>query len=474
MNVRINFLLISFFAISILPFTFLFLFNHPSPEDFSWGETVRSMGFFEAQKFFYEKWSGRFFSYLLLSVNPLLFKSIVFYKIFMLIFFLIFVYIFFVFVSAFSKSELSFRERALLAISILFVYLYSMPSISEGLYWLTSVSIYQLGISLIMLSIILYKISSVQIPGSKRNMIVMSVFLVTIFAIGTSEIITFLILCITVFAFLIKYLKINFNTEYRIPKIGNKIFLLFIMSVVISAAFVFSSPGNSLRALEFDNSKNFLYSFNTSFVYLFRNLFSWIFLSPLLPVSILLSPLLIKLFNVGEAVSKRKMIYKIGIKYLGLFLILYAVYFITIWNIGESPYGRTVNIVYFIFLVGWFYNLSFVLKFIQLKFDFEFQQFSNRSIFFILIVISLFLIKSNNIKIAGAELIRGSAINYDKNLTQRYIQIENSNTESCVVDSIRNKPRTFFLYDITGNADNPYNLWYSKYFNKKSIILKSD
>ncbi|MBK8983731.1 MAG: hypothetical protein IPM38_15780 [Ignavibacteria bacterium] len=149
-------------------------------------------------------------------------------------------------------------------------------------------------------------------------------------------------------------------------------------------------------------------------------------------------------------------------------------YFITIWNIGESPYGRTVNIVYFIFLMGWFYILSFVLKFIQIKFDFKFEHFSNRINFFILIAISLFLFKSNNIKTAGAELIRGSAIRYDKNLNQRYIQIENSDTESCLVDSIRNKPRTFFMYDITRNPDNPYNLWYSKYFNKKSIILRSN
>ncbi|MBK9332754.1 MAG: hypothetical protein IPM96_10225 [Ignavibacteria bacterium] len=349
-----------------------------------------------------------------------------------------------------------------------------MPSISEGLYWLTSVFIYQLGISLIMLLIILYRKSAFLMSNSKRNVIIMSAFLVTVAAVGTSEIIAFLIVCIISIALYIHYQKIKNNTGYPTLKIGNLIYVLFILTVVISAALVFSSPGNSLRALEFENSKNFPYTLNSSFVFLFRNLVSWIFLSPLIPVSILLSPLLIKLFNEGEAVSKSSMIYKIGIKFLGLFLILYAVYFITIWNIGESPYGRTVNIVYFIFLVGWFYNLSFVLKFIHLKFDFKFQQFSNRIIFFILIVISLFLIKSNNIKIAGAELIRGSAINYDINLNQRYIQIENSTTEPCLVDSIKNKPKTFFLYDITRNADNPYNLWYSKYFDKKSIILKSD
>ena len=141
----------------ISPFLILFLFNHPTPEDFSWSETTRSYGYLEAQKFFYNIWSGRFFSYSLLSINPLLFKSIVGYKVFLLLFFLLFIYVTFVFISNLTKDVLLHRERLLITLSIIFLYLYAVPSVSEGLYWLTAVMIYHLGIMMLMLFIIFYK-----------------------------------------------------------------------------------------------------------------------------------------------------------------------------------------------------------------------------------------------------------------------------------------------------------------------------
>ena len=90
----------------------------------------------------------------------------------------------------------------------------------------------------------------------------------------------------------------------------------------------------------------------------------------------------------------------------------------------------------------------------------------------IFLFISVFLIKKNNIRNAFAESLRGSAYNYNQKLNERYKTILENNSGICKVDTIKNVPKSFFLYDITTDSAHLYNQWYSQYFDKKTIILK--
>ena len=446
----------------ISPFLILFLFNHPTPEDFSWSESTRSYGFVQAQKFFYNIWSGRFFSYSLLSLNPLLLKSIAGYKVFLLLFFLLFLYVTFVFISCFTKNVLLLRERILITLSVIFLYLYSMPSVSEGLYWLTAVMIYPLGIMLIMLFIYFYKKSEETKVILLRNNYILISSLIIVAAAGTSELTSALIFVLTILL-LVRNILMKKDLKW--------ISSFFVVIAGISVFAAFSSPGNYSRSEYFKNSHNLIYSLQFSFTYLIKSLSSWIFNSPLLVFTVLLSPLLLKLINRREENSDRfskKIIYK----FLSLFFLLYAIIFATVWNIGEAPYGRTVNIAYFIFLLGWFYNFMFLLSYIDRRVKINFNKFPKYLYVMIFLFISLFLIKKNNIRNAFAESLRGSAYNYDQRLSERYKIILENSSENCQVDTVKHVPKSFFLYDITTDSAHLYNQWYSQYFNKQTITLK--
>ncbi len=144
------------------------------------------------------------------------------------------------------------------------------------------------------------------------------------------------------------------------------------------------------------------------------------------------------------------------------------------WNTGQSPYGRTGNVVYFIFLLGWFYNCMFLVSYVDKKVNvnFNFNKFPLYVYILILLITSASLIKKNNIRTAFSELLRGTAYNYNERMNERYKTILESKSDNCQIDSIKNIPKSYLLYDISGDPKHVYNRWYAQYFNKKTISIK--
>jgi len=124
--------------LSLIPFLLLNYYNQPTSEDFYYSGELFTFGFSKAFRVLYKFWGGRYFGYLLILVNPLCFNSIDF------------------FISRFTRNSLNLNERLLLTLSIVFVCLYSMPSIGQGFYWLISVLFYNVGIILSFLFLIVY------------------------------------------------------------------------------------------------------------------------------------------------------------------------------------------------------------------------------------------------------------------------------------------------------------------------------
>ncbi|MFZ1323528.1 MAG: hypothetical protein WAT71_18400, partial [Ignavibacteria bacterium] len=135
-NLLNNSLLQIFFLIlMVIPFIILCFYNQPTPEDFVFGLETKKLGFLKAQEFFYNNWSGRFFSYAVLSLNALLFVFIGGYKITSLLLMLLFFSSIYFLVSEFFKDKLNQKEIIVFSFSIIFLYLYKAPSVSEGFYW---------------------------------------------------------------------------------------------------------------------------------------------------------------------------------------------------------------------------------------------------------------------------------------------------------------------------------------------------
>ena len=88
-------------------------------------------------------------------------------------------------------------------------------------------------------------------------------------------------------------------------------------------------------------------------------------------------------------------------------------------------------------------------------------------------IVALFLYgKSNSIRTAYSELIRGTASEYDSRMNERYKTIYECSSDSCQVDSIKNVPKTLSEVQLTGDPMSNFNRWYSRYFHKKYVYLR--
>lgn len=457
-------LLILFYGVMILPFAVLFFFNHPSADDWGLSENTKMRGFLEIQEHYYKNWTGKFFSNALLSFNPLYFNSLTGYKILTLLLFLLFIFILYVLIKQLSNKSLDLRERLLFTLSVIFLYLYAMPSLSQSFYWLTASVVYQLGLIMIMVFLILY--SKITSPGetSPENMLTFFSVLLLIAIAGCSEM-SMVTGVLMIFILLVSQII----TE---KKISGRL-ILFAVTTGLSSYVLLSAPGNNIRGSQYPDSHKLIPSLMTTSSTMAEYLFSWIFLSPLLFVTVLILPVIYKIVNNTD--KKPVSIYVNPLYTLITFLgILFVLFFTPVWSLGRSPFNRTVNIIYFVFLAGWFYNVIIIIYQISGKYKFNINRVPKYVYTFSLVIVILFLFKKNNVKNAYSDLLRGGAVRYNNELYQRYELIEKSPLDSLSVMPLSNTPRTIFFTDITADPELEFNRMYAHYFGKKYISVQKE
>ena len=445
----------------LLPFLILFFFNHPSADDWGLSQNPKISGFIAAQKNYYYFWTGKYFSNLLMSFNPLYFGSLSGYKVLTMFLMIAFIYVLFTLISSLTSKSLNLKEKFLITSAIFFLYLYSMPSLPQSFYWLTAAVVYQLGIMMIMMFLIIYiKLNDEELSGLNIFLIFIQLILLIGIA-GCSEmsmVIGILIIVLIAVSDFLKKRKISFR--------------LILYAVVSGAAsyVLISAPGNLVRGSIYPNAHRFFPSLWISFTILSEYLYYWIFYSPLLFVTFLTIPVLSKLTGITE-----KHYFRFSVNPLTAFLIytafLLILFFIPAWSMGGSPVNRTVNIIYFVFLSGWFFNIIVLICYISGKNYFDFRRIPKYFYTFALAIVLLFLFKKNNIRLASADLLRGTAVRYNTELNERYENIMLNPSDSLVVPNLKNTPRSIYIVDIFNDPAAEVNRMYARFFNKKSISL---
>jgi Family of unknown function (DUF6056) len=449
----------------ILPFAILFFFNHPSADDWIMSEYNKIYGFQDMQVYYYKYMSGRYFTNAILSYSPLYFKSLFGYKMLTLLLMLLFIYILFALISGLTKSTLNFKERFLLTLSIFFLYLYAMPSLSQSFYWLTASIGYQCGIMLVMIFLILY--AKMTKPGESSSDILLTFLsvLLLIAIAGCTE------MSMVLSVFMVSLLVICYLVNKR--RINVRL-ILFTAIVVLCTYIVVSSPSNSVRRMGYPDSHKLLPAISITFSTLFDYFVSWIFMSPLLFITLLLVPVLFKLIKNS---GKKPVTMFVNPVYtiITFLVILFILFFTPIWSLGRSPFNRTVNLIYFAFLIGWFYNVIVIMYYLFKKYNFNIERMPKYIYTAAFIIVVLFLFKKNNVKNAYVDLLRGGVVKYNNELNERYDLISKRSSDSLTVPELKNIPRTIFVFDITNDPKSKLDRMYAHYFNKRVIsVANSD
>ena len=202
---------------SIIPF------NRMSADDFSYGSTVLSQGFWQAQKAWYLSWSGRFVStFLQTALGAALGASGKVY-LYSLVTFSVFVWASFLFFRRFAGLT---GKAALAASAAFFVVLYQItPNKMESFYWLSG--------SITYLWPVIFTLFALSAKGS------FGTFVFAFLAGGGNEAFSLVALvsyfCLSVY-FLLNARKLDVR------------WLSLFVGTLASFLFVFFSPGNALRA----------------------------------------------------------------------------------------------------------------------------------------------------------------------------------------------------------------------------------
>ncbi|HMS64896.1 MAG TPA: DUF6056 family protein [Ignavibacteria bacterium] len=451
-------LLIPLSIFSFLPFLILFYYLHPIADDYFFWDRINHTGFYTALKSLYINWSGRFFSHAELLLSPYIFRTLEGYKILTMLLMVLYFSALYLFVSEFTRKHLSRKEAFIISLSIFFLYLYKMNTVGQGFFWLTSVVVYHNSMIFLMLFFVsYYKLICSSSFISKILFTVISCFLTI--AVCASNEVSMVFLCLILILFFILSL---FRKTISIS-------LIFILVCAILTVYIdMVSPGTIMRADAFAGNENFIFSFFSSFKELFYYLFKWIFLSPLIPVTFILLPVLLKF---KKEILPVDTFFKVSPFYIFLFggLLLYSGFFVAFYGQGKVPFGRTINIIYFQFLIIWFYIVISML--IHFSGKIKFLQDKTPKYFYVLsfIIILFYISKANNIKTAYTDVLFGDAKNFDNELSERYKTIYESPADSVIVKKITKIPASLFLYDISPDPENIQNKWYAKHFKKKSI-----
>ncbi len=457
-------ILIVLLLLSILPFIIFTFFNHPAGvEDYFFWDRMEKVGFVKAIVSLYNNWSGRFFTHAELLVAPFIYKTNDGYKLFTLFLMLLLFLSLYLFISVLFKNIIDIKERILFSLAIIFMYFFGMNTVSQGFYWLISTIVYHNTLILILYFFIFY-IMLCKANTSFKKIFYTVILCFTAAAISGSNEIALVFIFMMVSFFLITELIIK-------KKINRQLISVFVV-ILISGYIDLHSHGTQLREDKFAGTLDFSGSVYLSFIVLIENLLNWVFISPLLILTVFLVPVFLKIIKHKNEYYDIFILNPFFSIALGFILLITGI-FLSVWGIGHYPYDRTLNFIYFLFLIIWFYNVIVIIYYLNKKYNFKNLVFSNY-VYAILITITIsFIFMNKNFITAYSDLFSGTAYKFNKEMNERYKYIEESKSDTLVLNSLENFPKTIYPFDITNDPDIIYNQWYAHHFNKKSVIVKN-
>jgi hypothetical protein len=428
-------------------FLILAKYNHPSADDYSYTVDRFNLGFWQLQKHFYLKWTGRYISTVLLSSTPIVYYSFSWYKVIALILIVFLVYgSYFLAKTVFPKTHKS--DVWVISLFIIVMFFSQMPSIAQGIYWAAGALTYQTAniFTLFLFANILRLMQTKQ----KKYLIFAVIF--AFLVIGSNETSMLLIdfLVFIIFAYQL----------YQYRKIDKNLFILLAFMFVFSLISILA-PGNMARA-EQHPAGHQMRAFILSYREMKKMIISWF------PLLILLSVLLFDYLNKLN-ISKAKF-FNIHPAF-GLLLLPFVVflgYFPGYWSLGHVPPGRTVNVIYFFFvLISLFFLLSAHYRY------HKFIQISAFVRYAVILTIFIFISKKdNNIYIAYKDIDTERAYWYDIENYDRYRLIKKSKQDTIYLKKYHNRPKTLLFNDITQDPKHWRNVSFAKYWHKKVIVLE--
>ena len=419
----------------------------------------------------YLEWSGRYTGNALYAIYPVIFGLFDGYKfipaVVLLVFFLATAY----FLSTLFRVSIYARPVLLFSLCFVSVYLLGMTSPASSLYWMAGVLTYQ-SANILFFVVLGLMIQLADRQNDLKHFFILFVvlLLVLVFAIGANE---------TSMLALTSLALLGFVAHLRSGWAKLKPWFVILVVILVCFSVVYFSPGNVIRAADFPLRHDLSRSINGSLSVGLQILWLWVS-NPVLIVSSFLVPFAIsRLYLLSArsfAVSKTMVVVLVSATFLMPVLLQFPAW----WSMGGWPPARTVDAIYFLFLVGWYLSIgAYTVRYLRKgKWQSTIQQYKPATVIVLLLLTGLFtaaVLKSRTYQLARSDLYH-LAQPYHDYLNARYKQIEHAKAKGrrylVVPDYQQEYPRTIFFNDIMQNPNHWRNVCYADYFGLEKINRK--
>lgn len=459
------------FLLACIPLLCLSFYNHPSAaDDYCFADTAVHYGFWSAQNYYYNGWTGRYFSNMLVHANPLVWGWYDGFRLIPALAVTALLSALFTLVSELLRGE-SLKTRLLTTSVLFFLIVLALQSVVEAFFWTAAIATYTVPtvLTIYLLAVMLRWYRKPAGPD-KWLTVVWAGFLVFA-SIGSGE--TNLILLLLLLLAIAGY-RLLFQRTFD-P------FLVFLVVVALASSWLlFRAPGNAIRMGGNPHSGELVKSMVSSFGWLARSVGGWLIKTPILPLSLLYWPLARRISQPGAPNARLFALPAplLTVVYVGL---LAATIFPSYYGIGLPPFARTMNVLFVFFTLGWFFVLTV---------------WAGRNRFAVseawtpplagprnvpatlplLVVTAVWLVGSiavsTSLKQLYTDLLGGRAAVYNREMNERHRQLQLPG-DTLRLAPISVYPPSLFVEDITPNRTHWWNRCQSGYYDHKVIILDS-
>ncbi len=452
----------------ILLFTLLGQYSHPSSDDFCMAAGVNKLGVADQLWLHYFEWSGRYTGNVLYAVYPILFGLFEGYR-----FIAVSVILALLLAAAFFLSRcfaISLFARPVLLVSLCFVcvYLLGMTSPASGLYWMAGAYTYQTAnVLFLLIAGLMIRLNAVQQQAHNTGRLLAALLLLMFVAIGTNEtsMLVFVALALT-----------GVIIRLRAGRRKLQPWLAILVVSLLCFAIVYLSPGNAIRAADFPLRHDFSRSILGSLSVGLKLLWSWLS-NPVLAVSSMLLPFAIasmqQISDRRFCVSRKTIILLL----LNTLIVPVLLQFPAWWSMGGWPPARTVDVIYFLFLISWYISISAISLYYLERGRWSAIKLSGSTVrqvtaMLLSILLSFTMLQSNAVQQVETDLFH-LARPYHEYLLERYRLIEQAKADGrlkLIVPAYQQElPDSLFFNDIMQNAKHWRNVCYADYFGLEKI-----
>jgi len=455
----------------LLIFILLGQYANPSADDFCMAAGVKHDGLFAHLWRHYHEWSGRYSGNALYGLYPLVFGMFDGYRFMPALLILLLISGFAFFLSNLLKTRLNDPLLALVSLAFTSIYLLGLVSPASSLYWMAGALTYQsANISLLFLLGLMIKLHDRLEQGGRVIGVLTGLLLLIVFGIGLNEV-NMLVLTILSGAALVYHVVVYRKQRRRVSP-----WVLLFAAALLCVALVYFAPGTAMRESTFPLRHQWGRSLSGSLNMGLWTLGLWL-RNPVVIAGALLAPFAVCALRMRSQrkinISKR-LLFMLVLITLAIPLVLQ---FPAWWGMGGWPPPRTVDAIFFVFLLSLFLTLSaFSLYWLQRDSTASSSLTQGvrpawAVIVFTLLFVMAVLVNGKFQRALGDLMVRAKP--YHAYLEHRYETIRKAREKgrfSLQTPSFQGPyPRTIYFNDILPSSRDWRNVCYADYFGLREI-----